>query len=80
MLSFGLRLLCFQNKYKGCEDYYLMDNSFINKVIERKKGIPVTLSILYQSVCHRLGILLFPVNCPSHFMLKWWIPRLVLAK
>lgn len=57
------------------EDYYNLKNSLINEVLTSKKGIPISLSIIYMAVCHRLGILLEPVNYPSHFVMKWKIPR-----
>ncbi|KAB7506787.1 F-box only protein 21 [Armadillidium nasatum] len=67
---------CINNhNFRGNEDYYVIHNSLLNKVLESKMGIPVTLSIIYNSVCHRLGILLHPVNCPSHFLLKWNVPK-----
>ncbi|XP_068206002.1 F-box only protein 21-like isoform X2 [Palaemon carinicauda] len=55
-------------------DYYNLKNSLINEVLKSKKGIPITLSIIYTAVCHRLGILLEPVNYPSHFVMSWKIP------
>ncbi|XP_066944405.1 F-box only protein 21-like [Macrobrachium rosenbergii] len=55
-------------------DYYNLKNSLINEVLTSKKGIPITLSIIYTAVCHRLGVLLEPVNYPSHFVMRWRIP------
>merc|ERR1719221_989230 len=53
------------------EDYYNPNNSFINKVLETKQGIPITLSLLYSCVVARLGVICLPINFPGHFMLKW---------
>ncbi|XP_070572087.1 F-box only protein 21-like isoform X1 [Ptychodera flava] len=64
-------VLFIQEGYKGNEqDYYDKLNSYINKVIERKTGIPITLSILYTSVAKRLGVSLQPVNFPNHFLMR----------
>ncbi|XP_022340502.2 F-box only protein 21-like [Crassostrea virginica] len=58
--------------FRGNNDnYYDENNSFINKVLERKLGIPISLSILYLSVARRLGVVCECVNFPSHFLLKW---------
>lgn len=52
------------------EDYYDARNSFLNQVIERRLGIPITLSVLYMEVARRLGFLLFGVAMPGHFLVK----------
>ncbi|XP_074644009.1 F-box only protein 21-like [Tubulanus polymorphus] len=57
--------------YGNEEDYYDMKNSFIDKVLETRRGIPITLSIIYASIARRLGVLCEPVNFPSHFLLRW---------
>ena len=65
--------LVFQEEgYAGnSEDYYAPDNSFINRVLETRLGIPITLSLLYACVMGRLGVLCEPVNFPTHFLLRW---------
>jgi regulator of sirC expression with transglutaminase-like and TPR domain len=52
------------------QDYYNPLNSYLNVVIERKTGIPITLSILYMRIAQNLRFTLYPVNFPSHFLLK----------
>eukprot|EP00198_Chlamydomonas_reinhardtii_P008007 XP_001697344.1 predicted protein [Chlamydomonas reinhardtii] len=52
------------------EDYYSADNSCINKVVERRVGIPITLSLVYMEVGRRLGLTLRGVNLPGHFMIQ----------
>ena len=37
------------------DDYFDPKNSFLNEVLERKTGIPITLSVLYMEVGQRLG-------------------------
>lgn len=53
------------------DDYYDPDNSYINKVIDRKTGIPVSISILYILIAKRINIPIFGVNLPSHFIIKY---------
>lgn len=52
------------------DDYYDPKNSFLNEVIERRQGIPITLSILYMEVAQRIGIALDGVGFPGHFLVK----------
>jgi len=52
-------------------DYYDPRNSFLNDVIERKKGIPITLSVLYIEVARRAGLELRGVGFPGHFLVKY---------
>lgn len=51
-------------------DYYSMSNSFINCVLERKSGLPIILSIVYEGVARRMGLNCEPLNTPVHFLLK----------
>lgn len=51
-------------------DYYNPRNSFINDVLDRRLGIPITLALLYMEVAQRAGFQLFGVGMPGHFMLK----------
>ena len=53
------------------DDYYNPSNSFLNVVIRRKIGIPITLSILYMRVAESLDFRLVPVSFPSHFLIKY---------
>ncbi len=50
------------------EDYHKPNNSFINKVLETRAGIPITLSIIYLSVAKRLKLPVRGVNTPIHYM------------
>lgn len=45
-------------------------NSFLNDVIERRLGIPITLAVLYIEVGRQLGLNLFGVSFPAHFLVK----------
>ncbi len=46
-------------------------NYYLNNVLETRKGNPLSLSILYLSVARRLGIPLFGINLPKHFVLGY---------
>jgi regulator of sirC expression with transglutaminase-like and TPR domain len=52
------------------KDYYDPRNSYLNDVIDRKLGIPITLSVLYIEVGRRLGLSLSGVSFPGHFLVK----------
>ena len=52
------------------EDYYDPRNSFLNDVLDRGLGIPITLAIIYMEVAKRVGFLLAGVGMPGHFLLK----------
>uniref|UniRef100_A0A1Y1KNL3 Protein SirB1 N-terminal domain-containing protein n=1 Tax=Photinus pyralis TaxID=7054 RepID=A0A1Y1KNL3_PHOPY len=60
------------NKFRGnSSTYYVPENSFINEVLTRKQGIPITLAIVYESVGRRLGLKFDPINFPAHFLLRF---------
>ena len=50
--------------------YYDPANSFLNEVLDRKTGIPITLSVIYIEVARRLGLPLVGVGFPGHFLVK----------
>ncbi len=52
------------------DDYYNPDNSFLHKVLERRKGIPITLSLLYIEVARRVGLQIEGIGLPYHFMVR----------
>lgn len=61
-------------KYKftgNTEHYHSPDNSYINRVLETKKGNPISLAAIYSIVAQRLNIPLFGVNLPQHFILGY---------
>jgi regulator of sirC expression with transglutaminase-like and TPR domain len=50
------------------EDYHSPENSFLDQVLERKVGLPITLSVVYLEVARRAGISLYGVPFPGHFL------------
>ena len=53
------------------EDYYDPVNSFLNVVLDKKIGIPITLSILYTEVAKHIGLDLRIVGFPGHVIVKY---------
>jgi regulator of sirC expression with transglutaminase-like and TPR domain len=51
-------------------DYYDPKNSFLNEVIDRRTGIPLTLSVVYMEVGRRCGLEIHGVGFPGHFLCK----------
>jgi regulator of sirC expression with transglutaminase-like and TPR domain len=54
----------------NADDYYDPRNSYLNDVIDRKLGIPITLAVLYIEIGRRIGLPLHGVSFPSHFLVK----------
>lgn len=54
----------------NCDDYYDPRNSFLNDVLDRKLGIPITLSVVYMEVARRLEFPIAGTGMPGHFLLK----------
>lgn len=52
------------------EDYYNPQNSYLNEVLDKKTGIPITLSIIYIEVARRIGFPVEGVGLPGHFIVK----------
>lgn len=51
-------------------DYYDARNSFLNDVLDRRTGIPISLAVLMMAVARRLGVPLVGVSMPGHFLLR----------
>ena len=58
--------------FQGNQDYYDPRNSYLNEVLDRRLGIPITLSLVCIEVGRRLEIPLVGVGMPGHFLLKHW--------
>jgi len=52
------------------EDYYDPRNSFLNEVLDRKLGIPISLSVIYMEVARRINFRINGVGFPGHFLVK----------
>jgi regulator of sirC expression with transglutaminase-like and TPR domain len=53
------------------DDYYNPRNSFLNDVLDRRTGIPITLSLVYTEVAQRLDLPVYGVSFPGHFLAKY---------
>ena len=63
----------FQNSgFRGdTDDYYNPKNNFLNEVLEKKSGIPITLSIIYSEVAKHIDLVIRIVGFPSHVLVKY---------
>jgi regulator of sirC expression with transglutaminase-like and TPR domain len=65
-------LLFRQESFCGNEEEYDDPrNSYLNDVLDRKKGIPITLSLVYTEVARRRGLPVVGVGFPGHFLVKY---------
>jgi regulator of sirC expression with transglutaminase-like and TPR domain len=55
------------------EGYYDPDNSFLHRVLQRRRGIPISLSVLTIEIGRRAGIPIQGVGMPGHFIV--WVPE-----
>lgn len=53
------------------KQYYDPRNSFLNEVLDRHTGIPITLAVVYSEVGRRLGLPVYGVSFPGHFLVKY---------
>ncbi len=57
--------------FQGNErDYYDPRNSFLNEVLDRRTGIPITLSLVYLEIARRIGFPMTGINFPGHFLIR----------
>jgi regulator of sirC expression with transglutaminase-like and TPR domain len=61
--------------YGNREDYYNPANSFLNDVLERHSGLPITLSVLYIEVGKRIGVQFDGIGLPFHFVVGCLLPQ-----
>jgi regulator of sirC expression with transglutaminase-like and TPR domain len=61
-----------EERFTGNRDRYDdPSNSFLNEVLDRRTGIPITLALVYMEVARRAGIHVEGVNFPGHFLLRY---------
>ena len=59
-------------RFKGnSEDYYNPENSFIDQVLLNRKGIPISLSVVYMLIARRIGLPIIGIPMPAHFIVKY---------
>jgi regulator of sirC expression with transglutaminase-like and TPR domain len=70
------RYLFQENGYHGSRsEYYHPANSHLNRVIDDREGLPITMSILYMEIGRRLGLTIEGVGLPGHFVVKHVIDK-----
>ena len=52
------------------DDYYDPRNSYLNDVLDRKTGLPITLAVVYMEIGRRIGLPLQGVSFPGHFLVR----------
>lgn len=68
MLQFVFREL----KFRGdAQQYHNPDNAYLDRVIDRRKGLPIMLSVVVMLLARRLNLPFYGVNMPIHFMLMY---------
>jgi regulator of sirC expression with transglutaminase-like and TPR domain len=66
------QVLFIQEGLKGNkEEYYDPRNSYLNEVLDRKLGIPISLSIIFMEVARRIAFPVEGVGLPGHFLVKY---------
>lgn len=68
MLQYVFRELRFRG---DSADYHHPDNAYLDRVIDRRKGLPIMLSAVVMFLAHRLNLPFYGVNMPIHFMLMY---------
>ena len=53
------------------EDYYNPENCCLNRVLESRRGIPITLSVIYIEIARRLSKRVSGVGLPGHFIVRY---------
>lgn len=66
------RYLFTEQGFKGnTKNYYEVENSYLNCVMDRRVGIPISLSVVYLLIGQRLAFPLFGIGMPGHFLVKY---------
>ncbi|WHZ27142.1 MAG: hypothetical protein OJF51_001938 [Nitrospira sp.] len=66
------RYLFTEQGFKGnTKNYYEIENSYLNCVMDRRVGIPISLSAVYLLIGQRLELPLFGIGMPGHFLVKY---------
>ena len=56
-------------------DYYAPDNSYLNAVLKTRKGLPITLAIVWLELAASIGVKASGINFPGHFLIKISLPQ-----
>jgi regulator of sirC expression with transglutaminase-like and TPR domain len=56
-------------------DYYAPDNSYLNAVLKTRKGLPITLAIIWLELANSINLTVTGINFPGHFLIKIALPQ-----
>jgi regulator of sirC expression with transglutaminase-like and TPR domain len=56
-------------------DYYDLQNSYVQRVLGTRRGIPITLALVYVEIAQQIGLDARPVSFPGHFLVKLKMPQ-----
>lgn len=56
-------------------DYYAPDNSYLHRVLATRRGIPITLALVYIEIAQQIGLQARGVSFPGHFLIKLKMPQ-----
>jgi regulator of sirC expression with transglutaminase-like and TPR domain len=56
-------------------DYYDVHNSYVSSVLETRRGIPITLAVIYIEIASQIGLTAKGVSFPGHFLVKLRMPQ-----
>lgn len=60
-----------EEKFSGNQaDYYAPENSFVPSVLETRRGIPISLALVYKVVADGIGLATEGIGAPGHFLLR----------
>ena len=62
-----------ENFIGNVENFFDPHNSYIPDVLQTRRGIPITLTLIYKEVLERLGLTVAGINSPGHFLASVWI-------
>jgi regulator of sirC expression with transglutaminase-like and TPR domain len=66
------RYIFTEQGFKGnTKNYYEVENSYLNCVMDRRVGIPISLSVVYLLIGQRLSLPLYGIGMPGHFLVKY---------
>lgn len=55
-------------------DYYHPDNSYLHRVLATRRGIPISLAVLYIELANQIGLKVHGISFPGHFLMKLSVP------
>ncbi len=63
------QIMFVEEGFRGAtRDYYDPGNSYLPVVLTRRRGIPITLALIYKAIAERLGLRAYGINAPGHFL------------